>query len=101
MKIIYNGEQDARLYKKVLGGIIESLLKEDENVIYFDADLSNCIGTARLIQEYDRAINCGIAEANMIGIACGTAAVGFKPIVHTFGPVASRRVYDQMCLSGG
>ena len=33
MKIIYNGEQDARLYKKVLGGIIESLLKEDENVI--------------------------------------------------------------------
>ena len=101
MKIIYNGEQDARLYKKVLGGIIESLLKEDENVIYFDADLSNCIGTARLIQEYDRAINCGIAEANMIGIACGTAAVGFKPIVHTFGPFASRRVYDQIFLSGG
>ena len=101
MKIIYNGEQDARLYKKVLGGIIENLLKEDENVIYFDADLSNCIGTARLIQEYDRAINCGIAEANMIGIACGTAAVGFKPIVHTFGPFASRRVYDQIFLSGG
>ena len=101
MKIIYNGEQDKRLYKKVLGGIIENLLKEDENVIYFDADLSNCIGTARLIQEYDRAINCGIAEANMIGIACGTAAVGFKPIVHTFGPFASRRVYDQIFLSGG
>ncbi len=101
MKIIYNGERDSRLYKKVLGEIIEDLMKEDENVIYFDADLSNCIGTSRLIKEYDRAINCGIAEANMVGIACGTSAVGFKPIVHTFGPFASRRVYDQVFLSGG
>lgn len=101
MKMIYNGEQDTRLYKKVLGEIIEKLLREDENVIYFDADLSNCIGTARLIAQCDRAVNCGIAEANMVGIACGTAAVGFKPIVHTFGPFASRRVYDQVFLSGG
>lgn len=101
MKIIYNGEQDTRLYKKVLGGIIEKLLQEDENVTYFDADLSNCIGTAGVIKNYDRAVNCGIAEANMIGIACGTAAVGFKPIVHTFGPFASRRVFDQIFLSGG
>lgn len=101
MKIIYNGEKDTRLYKNVLGQIIENLMTEDENVIYFDADLSNCIGTARLIRNYDRAINCGIAEANMVGIACGTAAVGFKPIVHTFGPFASRRVYDQVFLSGG
>ena len=37
----------------------------------------------------------------MIGVACGLASVGFKPIVHTFGPFASRRCYDQAFLSGG
>lgn len=42
-----------------------------------------------------------LAEVNMIGIACGLSAVGFKPIVHTFGPFASRRCFDQIFLSGG
>ncbi len=37
----------------------------------------------------------------MIGVACGLAAAGFKPIAHTFGPFASRRVYDQVFLSAG
>ena len=37
----------------------------------------------------------------MVGVACGMSAVGFKPIVHTFGPFASRRCYDQIYLSGG
>jgi transketolase len=49
----------------------------------------------------DKAFNCGVAEANMIGIACGLASAGFKPIVHTFGPFASRRCFDQVFLSGG
>ena len=62
----------------------------------------NCIGTAKwAAANPDRAINCGIAEANMIGVACGLAAAGFKPMVHTFGPFASRRCYDQLFLSAG
>lgn len=101
MNIVYTGEQDGRLYKKVLGELIGKLLEEDPNVIYFDADLANCISTGKLMSTSDRAFDCGIAEANMIGIACGTAAVGFKPIVHSFGPFASRRCYDQVFLSGG
>ena len=60
----------------------------------------SCIGTAKLPGKTDRAIDCGIAEANMVGIACGAASVGFKPIVHSFGPFASRRCYDQVFLSG-
>ncbi len=101
MNVIYTGEMDTRLFKNVIGETISELLREDENVVYLDADLMNCIGTAKLPKETDRAINCGIAEANMIGIACGLSAAGFKPIVHTFGPFASRRCYDQVFLSGG
>ena len=46
----------------------------------------------------DRAINCGIAEGNMMGVAAGLASQGFKPIAHTFGPFASRRCFDQVFL---
>lgn len=100
MKVVYNGEKD-RAFKDVLGATIPRLAQEDKDVVYLDADLMSCIGTAKWAKENpDRAINCGIAEANMVGIAAGMSAVGFKPIVHTFGPFASRRCYDQVFLSG-
>ena len=102
MKIVYQGEMDPRLCKAVLGQTIPALAAEDPDVIYLDADLMNCIGTAKwAAANPDRAINCGVAEANMVGVACGLASAGFKPIVHTFGPFASRRCYDQIFLSGG
>ena len=101
MNIIYTGEKDTRLYKNVLGQTIADILEHDEQSVYLDADLMSCIGTAKLPAETPRAIDCGIAEANMAGIACGLSAGGFRPIVHTFGPFASRRCYDQVFLSGG
>lgn len=100
MNIVYTGEKDTRLFKDVLGQTIGHLLQEDEKVLYLDADLMNCIGTSKLSGKINRAVDCGIAEANMVGIACGASAVGMKPIVHTFGPFASRRCYDQVFLSG-
>ncbi len=100
MNIVYTGEKDTRLFKDVLGQTIGRLLEEDEAVLYLDADLMNCICTSKLPGKIDRAVDCGIAEANMVGIACGASAVGMKPIVHTFGPFASRRCYDQVFLSG-
>lgn len=101
MKSIYTGTPDTRLYKEVLGKTIGQLLDENPQVCYLDADLMSCIGTAKLPASHDRAINCGIAEANMIGVACGLSSAGFKPICHTFGPFASRRCFDQLFLSGG
>jgi len=102
MNIVYTGEMDPRLCKAVLGETIPALAAEDPDLIYLDADLMNCIGTAKWAKEHpDRGVNCGIAEANMVGVACGLASAGFKPIVHTFGPFASRRCYDQAFLSGG
>ncbi len=100
MKIVYNGEKD-RAFKDVLGEIIPALEAKDPDVVYLDADLTNCIGTAKWAAENpERAINCGISEANMAGIAAGMSAVGLKPIIHSFGPFASRRCYDQIFLSG-
>ena len=99
MKIIYNGEPDKRLYKEVIGQTIEELMHEDEKVVWLDADLTSCSGTNK--GTGDRYVNCGIAEANMAGIGAGLSASGMKPFIHTFGPFASRRIFDQIFLSGG
>ena len=102
MKIVYNGEMDKRAFKEVLGSVIPALCTERDDVIYLDADLMSCIGTAKFGKAHpERAINCGVAEANMIGVACGLAASGFKPIAHSFGTFASRRCFDQLFLSAG
>lgn len=102
MEIVYNASMDPRALKDVLGQTIRELSAQDPDVIYLDADLMSCIGTCQWSAEHPaRGINCGVSEANMIGVACGLAASGFKPIVHTFGPFASRRVFDQVFLSAG
>lgn len=102
MKVIYNGSADPRTFKEILSKKIPEMLESNPDVVYLDADLMSCIGTAKYAKAHpDRAINVGIAEANMVGIAAGMAAVGFKPICHSFGPFASRRCFDQAFMSAG
>lgn len=100
--IVYNGAMDKEPYKNVFGRVIEDLCAKDSDVVYLDADLMNSSGTYKFWKKNPRqAINCGISEANMIGIAAGLSASGKKPYAHTFGPFASRRCYDQVFLSVG
>ena len=102
MKIAYNGTMNPVTYKDVFSALIPAMTAEDPDVFYLDADLMSCMGTTKWsAANPDNAVNCGIAESNMVGVACGLAAAGFKPILHTFGPFASRRVYDQAFLSAG
>ncbi|MDL2257663.1 transketolase family protein [Eubacteriales bacterium OttesenSCG-928-K08] len=102
MKIVYDGSMDTVLFKDILSTTIPELLENNPDIIYLDADLMSCIGMYKYGMAHpDRAINCGIAEANMVGVAAGLALAGFKPIAHSFGIFASRRVYDQAFLSAG
>lgn len=100
MKTVYNGELDQKTIKEVLGAEIPRLCQNDPMVYYLDADLMSCIGTIPWAKSHpESAVDCGIAEANLMGIAAGMAAEGFKPIVHSFGPFISRRAFDQAFLS--
>jgi transketolase len=47
----------------------------------------------------DRLIDVGVAEANMMGVAAGLAAMGKIPFANTFAPFAARRACDQVTLS--
>ncbi len=77
-----------------------SLAAKNENIVALDADLVSSSGMKKFFEAYpDRAFQCGVAEANMIGTAAGLSLVGKIPYAHTFGPFASRRVCDQIFLS--
>ena len=102
MKVIYNGSADVKAFKDVFAKMIPQMIDDDPDCVYLDADLMSCIGVAKAAKtRTDSMINCGIAEANMVGIAAGLAAAGFKPICHSFAPFASRRCFDQAFMSAG
>ena len=89
-------------YRDVVVGAVIDLAKEHPDVVFLDADLSSCIGSTAFQKEFpDRFFNCGIAEANMSGVAAGMASAGLTPFIHSFACFASRRDYDQLFISVG
>ncbi|MGT2910210.1 transketolase family protein [Streptococcus cameli] len=74
----------------------------DQKLAVLEADLSSSMATNKLAEDFGkRYVNVGIMEAEMVGVAAGLSVLGYKPYLHTFGPFASRRVYDQVFLSLG
>lgn len=102
IELAYAGQADDMAIKDAFPLVLKELFDADPDVVYFDADLMNSMGTYKLSKERpDRCIDCGIQEANMVGVAAGASALGKKPYVHTFGPFAGRRCYDQVFISVG
>lgn len=101
MNLRYTGQKAEKEIFQVIGETFRSLFAKDSRVVYLDADLMGSLKTQDLWREYPKNVfNCGIQEANMIGVACGMYLNGFKPYVHSFSPFASRRVFDQVFISG-
>ena len=87
--------------RKVYTQTLYELMKEHDDIVVLDADLVSASGSQTLFQAYpDRCFNVGISEANMMGVAAGLSLVGLKPYIHTFAPFATRRMYDQVYISG-
>ena len=77
------------------------MAEENEKIVLLDADLIGAMGTKPFRAKYpNRTIDCGIQEANMIGMACGLAVQGKIPFAHTFAPFCTRRACDQIFISG-
>ncbi len=88
------------LMKEVFVEGLRKYMQEDEKVVVLDADLAKCLGTNKLWADFpDRTFDVGISEANMVSIAAGLSAYGFKPVVTTFAPFATRRCADQIMIS--
>ena len=88
--------------RQVHADALIELGKKHDNLRVLEADLAGAAATGRFAARFpEQFIQCGIAEANMIGVAAGLAAVGYVPFVHSFGCFVTRRCYDQLFLSAG
>lgn len=66
-------------------------------VVALCADLTGSVKMEKFAETYpQRFFQCGIAEANMMGVAAGMALSGLIPFVGTFAEFATGRVYDQV-----
>jgi len=79
------------------GNALKALGEKAENLVVLDADLAGATKTGVFMKAFpDRHIDCGIAEANMTGIAAGLSTCGYVPFVSTFAMFASGRAYEQV-----
>ncbi|MCL2720975.1 MAG: transketolase family protein [Treponema sp.] len=92
-------EQQKEMRMAYVDTLVE-LAEKNKDIVVLEADLMSCTNTGVFKKAYpDRHFNCGIAEANMVGIASGLSTLGKIPFAASFGCFASRRVYDQFFLS--
>ena len=87
--------------RKVYSSTLKEMIEEDKRVYVLEADLAEAISTNTLAESCkENFVNCGIMEANMVGVASGLSLIGKVPFVHTFSPFITRRDFDQVFLSG-
>ncbi|MFP4152336.1 MAG: transketolase family protein, partial [Alkalispirochaeta sp.] len=86
--------------RAVYGAELTRLADEDDRIVMLDADLMRANGTVGFKEKYpERALDVGVAEANMVGISAGLSATGLIPFPATFTCFAARRTFDQFFIS--
>jgi transketolase len=75
---------------------ITALARQDERIVLLSGDIGN-----RLFDDFKAACpgrfyNCGVAEANMIGVAAGLALSGLRPVCYTITPFLTYRCLEQI-----
>lgn len=96
-----NRAEKGKELRSVMVESIEAAMDADDRVVALEADLGGASKFTAIQKSHpSRFVQCGIAEADMVGIAAGLSVEGFHPFMHTFGPFATRRCFDQIFLSG-
>lgn len=89
-----SGKKDTR---SGFGDGIAEAARVNSDIVALTADLAGSMKLQQFIKEFpERFIQCGIAEANMIGIAAGMTIGGKIPYTTTFANFSTGRVYDQI-----
>ena len=93
-KYIDSGKKDTR--SGFGAGLLEAG-KRDSRVVALTADLKGSLKMDAFADAFpERFIQCGIAEANMVGVAAGLAITGKVPFAGSFAEFIPGRVYDQI-----
>ena len=93
-KYIDSGKKDTR---SGFGAGLVKAGRENPDVVALAADLKGSLKMDAFAEEFpERFIECGIAEANMVGVAAGLALTGKVPFCGSFAEFVTGRVYDQI-----
>ena len=84
------------------GNALVELGKEHEDLVVLDADLAGATKTGMFKKAFpERFFDCGIAEANMAGVAAGLATCGKVVFMSSFAMFAAGRAFEQVRNSIG
>ena len=72
------------------------LAATDDRVVVLSGDIGNKLFDKLKAVDEKRFYNCGIAEANMMGVAAGMALSGLRPFVYTITPFTTTRCFEQI-----
>ena len=77
------------------GNALKELAAEGKDLVVLDADLAAATKTGIFKKDYpDRFYDCGIAEANMMGVAAGLATCGKTVFASSFAMFAAGRAFE-------
>lgn len=95
-----NFTYDAEEMRKIYADTMRQCMEKNPLVIELDADLMSCMTMDKVQKSLpNQVINCGIMEANAVGVAAGLSLAGHIPFFHSFTAFASRRCFDQLFMS--
>jgi len=75
---------------------ITELARHEKGLVLLMADIGNHLFDQYKEKYAARFYNCGVAEANMIGVAAGLASCGLRPVCYTITPFATTRCLEQI-----
>lgn len=77
---------------------ITELGDEFPELVLLAGDIGNRLFDKFKEKHPTRFLNCGVAEANMTGVASGLATCGLRPITYTITPFNTARCFEQIRL---
>lgn len=69
---------------------------DDPRLVMLSGDIGNRLFDKFKAAHPDRFYNCGVAEANMTGLAAGMAMSGLRPVTYTITPFVTTRCLEQI-----
>jgi transketolase len=82
--------------RNAFAATITELAGADDRVVVLSGDIGNRLFDDFKDRHPSRFYNCGVAEANMTGMAAGMAMCGLRPFTYTITPFATTRVMEQI-----
>lgn len=78
--------------------LLEQAMRSDDRIVLLYGDIGNTLFDQIRKSFPSRALNCGVAEANMVSVAAGMANAGLIPVVYTISSFLYLKALEQIKL---